>query len=114
MTTALERHLPRTLFAAALALSGTLASFAITTTPVQAAARTYHATLASGLAAPASKVVNGVLWRCDGASCSGEIDGSSPVHACANVAKAFGSVSGFATPKGEFSAEQVQRCNAAA
>lgn len=114
MTTAIERRLPRTLFAAVLALTGTFASFAITTTPAHAAARSYQATLASALDAPAKEVVNGVLWHCEGASCSGPVDGASPARSCANVAKAFGPITAFATPKGEFSAQQLERCNAAA
>ncbi len=109
-----QRPLARTLFAAGLALAGTIASFSVTTVPARAGTPSYSATLASAVQSPATKVVNGVVWNCDGATCAGPVDGASPKNTCAQVVKTFGQVAKFATPKGEFSAEQLQRCNAAA
>ena len=104
----------RSLLAAGLAVVGTIASFAATTTPVQAqAAARYSATLAAP-AGEASKVVNGVNWTCAGTECSGRVDGAAPVNTCARVVKAFGQVTKFTTPKGEFNADKLARCNAAA
>ena len=113
MTTLASSPFSRTLLAAGLAIAGTLASFAATTTPADAAGR-YSAKLATAVQAPAKKVVNGVLWNCAGDACSGSIDGARPVNTCVQVVKAFGQVSSFAGPKGELSAEDLQRCNAAA
>jgi hypothetical protein len=117
MTTATHHPLTRTLLAALLAVVGTITSFAATTSPAAAQAsqqRGYSATLATPLEAPARKVVNGVAWNCTGAACAGPIDGSSPKNSCARVARSFGQLTRFATPKGEFSAEDLARCNAAA
>ncbi len=115
MTTVLKRSLSRNLLVAGLALMGTVASFSATTSPVQAqGARGYSATLTTGVEAPARKVVNGVVWNCTGNECSGPIDGAAPVNTCAQVVKAFGQVTKFATPKGELNADKLQRCNAAA
>ena len=113
MTTLATSQLSRTLLAAGLAIAGTLASFSATTTPAEAASR-YSAKLAAAVEAPAKKVVNGVLWNCAGDACSGSVDGARPVNTCVQVVKAFGQVSSFAGPKGELSAEDLQRCNAAA
>ena len=113
MTTLATSQLSRTLLAAGLAIAGTLASFSATTTPAEAAGR-YSAKLAAAVEAPAKKVVNGVLWNCAGDACSGPVDGARPINTCVQVVKAFGQVSTFAGPKGEFSAEDLQRCNAAA
>lgn len=114
MTTATTRLLPRTILAAGLALVSTVASFSVTATPAQAAEARNRATLSTALEAPAKKVVGDSLWRCDGASCSGVNDGAKALNTCIKVVKAFGPVSSFATPKGEFSAEDLSRCNAAA
>ena len=104
----------RTLLAAGLAVVGTIASFAATTSTAQAQTATrYSATLAAP-ATEAAKVVNGVNWTCNGTECSGRIDGAAPINTCTRVVKAFGQVTKFATPKGEFDADKLARCNAAA
>jgi hypothetical protein len=112
MTTAI---LPRTLLTAGLALVGTVLSFAATATPAFAApAPGYKATLSTAVEAPAKKVVNGGIWKCEGTACAGKDDGSRAITTCVKVVKAFGPVSEFVSPKGEFSADELQRCNAAA
>lgn len=108
-----RRPLSRVLLVAGLALAGTVASFAATTTPAYAGAG-YTVTLATAVAAPQSKVLNDVIWKCEGDTCRGPIDGAAPKNTCVQVVKTFGQISKFATPKGEFSAEQLQRCNASA
>jgi len=114
MTTATQRLLPRTLFIAGLALASTVASFAITTSPAFAADGRIRATLAAPLEAPVKKVVGDSVWRCEGTTCSGTNDGAKALNTCIKVVKTFGPVSSFATPKGEFGAEELSRCNAAA
>lgn len=113
-----QAHSPltRSLLAAGLALAGTLASFAATTTQAEAAtAQRYSAQLSTALEAPKSKVINGVVWDCEGASCTtAEIDGSRPIFTCVKVAKAFGPVAAFTGPKGAFTADELAECNAKA
>ena len=108
-----RRAFPRVITAACLALAGSLASFAmspaVAAAPYQAG---YNVALASPLAAPSKRIINGVMWRCEGDSCSGASDGSRPVLACARVADAFDQVARFTGPKGELSAEDLARCNA--
>jgi hypothetical protein len=115
MSTALLRPLPRTLFTALLALAGTLASFAVTTTPLHAAARgAYTVTLAAPLAKPRQEILDGTMWRCTADRCGAPVDGERAVSICGKVARKFGPVAQFATPQGELSAEDLARCNAAA
>lgn len=114
MTAIFNRQLSSTLLAGALAIAGTFVSFTATTTPAHAASAGNTAKLATALEAPVKKVVNGVLWNCEGSECSGAADGGSPLNSCAKVAKTFGALSSFATPKGELSADKLARCNAAA
>jgi hypothetical protein len=115
MTTAVSRTLPRTIIAAGLALAGTIASFGITAAPAQAqgpAAKNYTASLAAPLESPRREVINGVVWNCKGDSCAAPLDGSRASTTCTRVAREFGQLARFATPKGEFTAEELQRCNA--
>jgi hypothetical protein len=115
MTLALTRTFPRTLIAGAIAVVGTITSFTATTTPVQAqTARGYSATLATKLDAPKRVVLNGAVWNCKETACSGTIDGSAPVNVCTRVAKEFGPVTQFVTPKGDLAADKLAKCNAAA
>jgi hypothetical protein len=58
-------------------------------------------------------IVDETLWRCAGTVCNGPVI-DRPVltaRACSKVARATGKVVRFATPAGEFSAEQLRRCN---
>ena len=105
--------LPRTLIAAALAVTGTIASFGITAGPAHAQGPTkgYVATLTAKLDAPKRSVVNGVVWNCAGNTCTGPVDGSRAATSCAKVGRQFGEIAAFATPKGDLSAEDLARCN---
>lgn len=114
MITATNPSFSRTLVLAGLALFGTVASFSATVSPAQAAGQRYTAKLTTALEAPAKKVVNGVMWHCAGDTCTGAVDGARALNTCVKVAKAFGPVTAFVTPKGELSADDVQSCNAAA
>ncbi len=115
MTTAIARTLPRTLLTAALALAGTLASFAATVEPAHAATRgAYAVTLASPLEAPSRAIIDGAMWRCEGERCSAPADGERAIALCGKVAKKFGPVASFAGPQGELGVEDLARCNAGA
>lgn len=114
MISALNSTALRNTLLAGLALIGTVGSLAATVSPAQAASPRYTAKLATALEAPAKKVVNGVVWNCSGDACVGPVDGARPANTCVQVVKTFGQVTQFATPKGELSAEDLQRCNAAA
>lgn len=117
MTNAFQRAFPRTLVAASLAVAATIATFGMTTSQAHAqapAAKAYTASLATALDTPQREVINGVLWNCAGDSCKGPVDGGRAGKTCASVAKKFGPLTRFATPKGELTAEELQRCNGAA
>ena len=120
MTTAFARMLPRaftrTMIAAGLALTGTIASFTATTAPAHAApsAGAYAVSLASPLPTARREIIDGAIWRCEGDRCSATADGARAAAVCGKVARKFGQVAKFATPQGELTPEQLTRCNAAA
>jgi hypothetical protein len=114
MKTVITRSMPRALIAAAIALAGTVASFAFTVQPVHAApGGVYAATLAQPLGSSRREILNGVVWRCAGDSCAAPAQGGRALSECGRVARTFGEVARFAMPGGELSADDLQRCNAA-
>ena len=114
MNTAISNTFTRSLLAAGLAFAGTLVSFTATVTPAQAGVTHYSAKLATAVAAPKDKIIGDVVWKCVGDACSAPADGARPLNTCIKVAKSFGQLTSFTGPKGEFSVDDLQRCNAAA
>ena len=114
MNTILFSQLSRSVLVAGLAFAGTLLSFSATVTPAHAGASRYNAKLSAAVAAPKDKVVNGVVWKCAADNCGGAIDGARPLNTCIQVVKAFGKIQSFTGPKGDFGAEDLTKCNAAA
>ena len=103
----------RQLLPAVLALVGTAATFAVTATPVRAADSNayYSVTLAAPVAKPAKLMLGDVLWNCAGDTCSAGQDAARPAVVCTKLAAKVGTISKFATPKGELAAEDMARCN---
>ena len=112
MNIAISNTFSRSLLAAALAFTGTLVSFSATTTPAHAGITHYTAKLATAVAAPKDKIIGDSIWKCAGDACSGAIDGARPLNTCIKVAKSFGHLAAFTGPKGEFSPEDLTKCNA--
>ena len=106
----------RTVIAAALAIIGTISSFGVTTSPAyaQGASQGNIAVLTAKLDAPRKVVINETLWKCAEDRCVSIAESSRPAISCIRLVKKIGPVSSFATPRGELSAEELQRCNAAA
>jgi hypothetical protein len=67
-------------------------------------------------AAPAedSKIIDGAVWQCEGASCSARaVSGSVPaIYACQHVVREWGEVTSFTYMGKVFSAEKLAKCNA--
>ncbi len=114
MNTSSIQPLSRTLLALGLALAGTFASFAATTTPAHAQSqRTYYSVaLQTPIAGPRSEIIRGIMWKCAGDACTASRDVSRPVFVCSRLVKKIGPVASFRTPDGDLSAEDLTRCNA--
>ncbi len=115
MTIAIQSY-SRTLLAAGLAIVGTVSSFGVTTSPAhaQGASLGNVASLATPLETSRKIVINETLWKCAGDVCKSAVENSRPANTCIRLVKKIGPVTSFATPRGELSAEDLQRCNAAA
>jgi len=109
MTRSTLRPLSGALAACALSAATLITPFA---TPAEAAQGGYYrAELASPLAEPRQEVLSGVMWRCEGTSCSGSKGGSRAVIVCGRLAKEFGAVASFADPQGALDEKALARCN---
>ena len=110
---ALHRRAARGAVLAALALTGTVATFGLTTQPAAAATGYYTASLAAPLDAPKQVIAGGVLWKCAGQTCNAAQDSSRDVMVCARLARKLESpLAGFATPRGALAEPDLARCNA--
>lgn len=111
MKLASPRTLPHAFFALATTLG--LAAAVLPAAPAQAAPRgTYTATLAAPLDAPRKEIIDGLMWRCEGETCTAPANGSRTVITCQRVATEFGPIAAFESPKGDLTAEELARCNA--
>ncbi len=90
-----------------------LLAMALAAAPAHAVsgAAAYRAELASPLAEPRQEIVDGVVWQCEGTSCTGTKSGSRPVIVCGRLAQKLGPVARFAHAKGELDARDLARCN---
>lgn len=74
--------------------------------------------LTATLAAPATKakpVLASTIWHCEATTCtSASTVTVSDSTACRAVAKAFGTVTAFASSRGAFDEAQLAKCNGAA
>jgi len=67
------------------------------------------------LAAPVAKttkVIQGVVWQCEGTVCSGSKATSRPVNACARLSRKMGDVTSFTTRSEPMAGEDIAVCNA--
>jgi len=71
----------------------------------------YRAELAAPLAEPRQEILNGVVWNCEGTSCTGTKSGSRAVIVCGKLASKVGPVARFADASGELDADGLARCN---
>lgn len=82
-----------------------------TTAPAYAADAYYTAKLAAPVASEQRAVLGDTLWTCTGDSCSAPRDTSRPQVTCERLAKKFGEVTSFTTPKGALEADKLASCN---
>ncbi len=106
-------NLSRTLSLAALAIVGTLSSFAATTAPAGAAAGHYYrAELASPVEGARSDIQKGVDWNCQGNLCVAPAKGRSrDMIVCRRLVGEFGEVTAFRAGNQSFDAAELATCN---
>ena len=67
------------------------------------------------LAAPVektTKIIQGVVWQCEGTVCSGSKATSRPINACTRLARKMGDVTAFTTRSEAMAGEELATCNA--
>jgi hypothetical protein len=67
------------------------------------------------LAAPVektTKIIQGVVWQCEGTVCSGSKATSRPINACARLSRKMGEVTAFTTRNEAMAGEELATCNA--
>lgn len=67
------------------------------------------------LAAPVektTKIIQGVVWQCEGTVCTGSKATSRPINACTRLSRKMGDVTAFTTRSEVMGGEELATCNA--
>jgi hypothetical protein len=59
----------------------------------------------------AQTIAGGVLWRCDGTSCSAAQNGKRPLRVCRDLQRELGTVTSFEVAGELLDADKLARCN---
>jgi len=59
----------------------------------------------------AQTIAGGVLWRCDGTSCSAAQNGKRPLRVCRDLHRELGAVTSFEVGGEALDADKLARCN---
>lgn len=95
----------------ALAAALPLASFAA---PLAAAPAPQSASIVAQLAAPTDEVraiAGGVVFRCDGTTCTGPRSGDRPLRICTELRREVGAIASFTIDGVPISESLLERCN---
>lgn len=99
----------RALVVGGFALAATLTSIAV---PASAqSGGFYRAELAAPLDAPRKEVLNGVVWRCEGASCTAPKASSRAEIVCGKLARKVGAIASFSHGEDALDDAALSRCN---
>ena len=77
-----------------------------------ASATTYSASVAGTTAARI--IARDIVWNCASGACRGSTEDSRPALLCQSLAKRAGKVGSFSIDGREFTASELDKCNAAA
>ncbi len=59
-----------------------------------------------------TKIIQGVVWQCEGTVCSGSKATSRPVNACTRLSRKMGTVTSFTTRSEPMAGDDLAACNA--
>jgi hypothetical protein len=105
------KTLPQIAFVAAASLSS-MVMMQASTASAQAPGSSYFT---AELAAPVektTKIIQGVVWQCEGTVCTGSKATSRPINACTRLARKMGDVTAFTTRSEAMAGEELATCNA--
>lgn len=93
---------------------GIVAASMLVSTIAFAASEQYSATLATPLAAPQDFIINGNLFRCEGAACviTSAPNNASSLSVCRKLVRKVGAVLAYGTASAPYDAEKIAACNA--
>lgn len=92
------------------------ATFMFSASTSMASAQT-NAYFQAELANPVEKtteIIRGVVWHCEGTTCTGTKDTSRPAHTCARLVKKMGNITTFIISDEAMNSDDLAKCNAAA
>ena len=70
----------------------------------------YRAELASPVE-KSTQIIRGVVWQCEGTSCSGSKGTSRPINECIRLARQLGDVTAFSVQAEDLGDSDIAKCN---
>jgi len=105
--------LRQSVFVIGAAISAAFMFSASTSTATAQSVSYFHAELASPVE-KTTEIIRGVVWNCEGTTCTGTKDTSRPAHTCARLVKKMGNIITFTVRDEAMSDDDLAKCNAAA
>lgn len=105
--------MPRFTFAA-LAFAMSLSAFAsplTAHTPAQTTAVPYFSVELAQPTGEAQAIAGGVVFRCEGTTCTGPRSGDRPLRVCSELRREVGTIASFAVRGEPVAADLLARCN---
>ena len=109
--TRLANTLTQIAFVAAATLSSMVMMQASTASAQAPGASYFSAELASPVE-KTTKIIQGVVWQCEGTVCNGSKATSRAINACTRLSRRLGDVTSFTTRSEPMPAEELASCNA--
>jgi hypothetical protein len=110
----LANTLTQIAFVAAASLSSMVmmqASTASAQAPASSSGGYFRAELASPVE-KTTKIIQGVVWQCEGTVCNGARATSRPINVCTRLSRKMGDVTAFSARNEPMAGEELAACNA--
>lgn len=107
-----SKALTQVVFVAAASLSSMVMMQASTASAQAPTGGYFRAELASPVE-KTTKIIQGVVWQCEGTVCNGAKATSRPINVCTRLSRKMGEVTAFSARSEPMAGEDLASCNAA-
>lgn len=109
--TRLSKALTQVAFAAAATLSS-MVMLQASTAQAQTPGTSYFSAELASPVEKTTKIIQGVVWQCEGTVCNGSKATSRPVNACTRLSRKMGEITAFTTRSEAMAGDDLAACNA--
>lgn len=104
-------HISRQLLIFIGASISALIMFSASTASAQAGGAGYYRAELASPVEKSTKIIRGVVWQCEGTSCTGAKGASRPINECVRLARQIGQVTAFSVQSQAMGEDDIAKCN---